>query len=226
MWPKLRGRTEKSPECARRRGHEQVPAGVLAPQARSAWRRRPPALQESGLAARPGARRGGGEESRVARLGLSVGSARPERGSREPRIGRGGEGRGGAGCSATAPLVPLRPPPSFWPPPALPGPRARRSAEVCCRLPGSGRATHGHTEGQTGALAGRVPPPRPECRVTPGAACPVPAGAGARPLPPTCAPFGLEPAIRREADRLFRCPPRHRQQPPERRHSANLPGFS
>lgn len=71
---------------------------------------------------------------------------------------------------------------------------------------GSGGATGVRTEGQTGGRTGRAPPPRPECRVTPGAACPDPGGAGARPVPPTCAPSGLEPATPRDTVHLRRGP--------------------
>lgn len=94
----------KSPERARRWVHQRVPAGVRALLAGSVLRRRPSALQGSGLAARSRACRGGGKESRVAGVGPSVGPAWQERGAREPRAGRGGARR-----SATAPLVPAPP---------------------------------------------------------------------------------------------------------------------
>lgn len=71
------------------------------PPTRSALRR-PTALQGSGLAARPCARRRSGQESRVARPRPSVFPSR--RGTREPRAGRGGAGR-----SAAAPRVPAPP---------------------------------------------------------------------------------------------------------------------
>lgn len=142
--------------------------------------RRPTALQGSGLAARPRARRRSGQESRVARRRPSVFPSRPAgaRGTREPRAGRGGAGR-----SVTAPRVPA--------PPATqlrPAARARRSRgrPLAAGAWRCDRRTDGWTE--RGRPAGRAPRPRPKCRVTPGAARPVRGGAGARPAPPTCAP--------------------------------------
>lgn len=85
----------------------------------------------------------------MARLGRSVGPARPERSAWEPRIGRGGAGRGGAGRWASAPLVPLRQPPSFGP--SACAPQAERQALRRVRLQVAGlrrcdRPTHGRTD--------------------------------------------------------------------------------
>lgn len=114
-------------------------------------RRRPPALQGSGLAAQPRARRSGGEESRAARLGLSVYPARQKRRAGEPRAGRGGAEQG----------LPLGHRPFGFSPsrrlasssqPELAGPRARRSAAGDCWLRGSGPANGDGWRGREAGL--------------------------------------------------------------------------
>lgn len=91
----MQGRTEKTPERTGRWVHKQVPAGVPVPLARCALRRLPLALQGSGLTARPRARRGSGEESRVALHGQSVHlSVRPCESAAPGSSRRGGAGRG------------------------------------------------------------------------------------------------------------------------------------
>lgn len=113
-------------------------------------------------------------------------------GARRPGAA-GGAGRGGAPRSAATPLVAA--PLAAWlqAHSRRSGPRARRGTAGDRRLRDSGRATSGLLDGPRGGPAGRAPPPGPKCRVTPGAARRVQAGAaGARPAPPTCAPSGDE----------------------------------
>jgi hypothetical protein len=160
---KLRGLTEKSPERTGRCGCKQVPAGVREHLARSALRRQPPALQGSGLAARPRARRLSGEESGWP--SRSVCPSVPPGWSAAPRKG----GRGRAGPSAQSPphwsglrllagVLPLA-----W----TPHPRAWLTRTGGCGLLGSDRETCGQMVELRHSGAGRAPTLKPKCSVTP-----------------------------------------------------------
>lgn len=128
-------------------------------------RGRPPALQISGVLARPRARRTGGEESPVARVGRSV---RPVGRSAAPGSQRGA-GAVLARPSRHSHWSQLRPPPGFRvSEPALRAEgaaRRRRSLAAELRL-----RDERMLDGPRGGPAGRAPPPGPKCRVTPGAA--------------------------------------------------------
>lgn len=144
----------------RARGEVGNPAGTC--RSRASWRGRLagwallrclPALQVSGLAARPRAGRGGGRRAgEPARVAESVDPARPRLGAQERRAGPGG-----ASLSVNAPL--LSAPPAAWRP-ALrhgsPRPRARRllararTAAGCGGSHGEPHATDGWTQARRG----------------------------------------------------------------------------
>lgn len=143
----------------------------------------PPALQISGVPARPRARRTGGEESPVARVGRSVRPVRQERGAREPPAGRGGAG------------PPARPPPHWSqlrPPPGF---------RLTVGAPGRGRGAVPRAIAGCGTQAAR----RADCWMDRDAA---PRGALPRPDPSAESPLGRRAGSRREQqERAPRLPP-------------------